>query len=88
MMVTFTSLRPCTAVREGCTGCQWPEGGSVKRSPSHSLSPGHCSQAPGPGAADCWPVPQEKAPNGRFALGVSLGLVEPLRQGLGGCQKS
>lgn len=87
-MITFTSLHPCTAVREGCTGCRWHEGGSVKRSPSHSLSPGHCSQAPVPGAADCWPVPQEKAPSGRFALGVSLGQGEPLRPDWGDSQQS
>lgn len=87
-MVTFTSLPLCTAVREGCTGCQWPEGGSVKRSPFHSLSPGRCSQTQAPAAADCWPVPQEKAPGGRSAQGASLGQGEPPRHGRGDSQQS
>lgn len=60
----------------------------MKRSPFRSLSPGYCSQTQAPGAADCWPVPQEKAPGGRSAQGVSLGQGEPLHHGGGDSQQS
>lgn len=49
-------------------------------SPIHSLSPGLDSQAPAPGVAGCWPVPRAKAPGGRSALGVKIGLGDPLGQ--------
>lgn len=65
-------------VREACTDCLRPAGGSGRRSPFHSPSPGLDWWARAPGAAGCWPVPQAKAPGGRSALGERTGLGDPL----------
>lgn len=76
---SFRALWPGSPlpVREACTDCLWPAGGSGRRSPFRSLSPGHGWQAPTPGAAGCWPVPRAKAPGGRSALGGRSGLGDP-----------
>lgn len=82
----FTSLLACAPpgsvrpIREACTDCLWPVGGSGRRSPFHSLSPGLDWRARAPGAAGCWPVPRAKAPGGRSALGERIGLEDPLGQ--------
>lgn len=64
-------------VREVCTDCLWPAGGSGRRSPFRSLSPGLYWQARAPGAAGCRPVPRAKAPGGRSALGETIVLGDP-----------
>lgn len=97
----FTSLLACVPqgglweawgapppVREVCTDCLWPAGGSGKRRPFRSLSPGLDWQARAPGASGCWPAPPVKAPGGRSALGERIGLGGPLGQVSADSQKS
>ena len=82
----FTSLLACAPpgsvrpIREVCTDCLWPVGGSGRRNPFHSPSTGLDWRARAPGAAGYWPVPRAKAPGGRSALGERIGLEDPLSQ--------
>lgn len=89
--ITFTNSHFClcssraaveawnsSLVREVCTDCLWPAGGSGRMSPFRSPSPGLDSQAQAPGAAGCWPVLRAKAPGGRSAQGVRIALGDPL----------